>query len=135
MSTVLGAVSDSEFCGGKRRKPVSTVKQYIYLTIFGHFCLNSFSVKYGPSQLWHIPYRHSRSSVSDARGFSAWPISWFCLRRNSWLSMLVVTSITVSLEKPCKPSMGLQNNQIKWCYVLESSKHDHFQNKILCLRV
>jgi hypothetical protein len=54
----------------------------------------------------------STSSEVPALGCSGYPILPLSLLRYSMLSMLVVTAITVSLENPQIPLIGLKNKLV-----------------------
>ena len=84
------------------------VIMYSYLTPFGQYSLNCLRTNTFPMSLWVIVKKVSKSSATPARGCSGYPIALFCNFLCSWLSMLVVTSVTASREKPQMFSTGLQ---------------------------
>ena len=79
-----------------------------YRTIFLHNDLRSFTVNILPRNLCNIAINPSTSSEVPARVCSGYPILKLSLLRYSTLSIFVVTAMTVSLENPQIPLIGLK---------------------------
>ena len=89
-----------------------------------------------PARSLMILNKHSTSSIEDAWGCSG--VFWVC-RTYSWLSMLVVSAITVSRVNPSTPPVGLYHTvwYFRDCYGLSPLKtiykdfvHFHFQFEV-----
>ena len=83
-----------------------------YLTTFLHNDFISFTVNILPRKPCNKEMNASTSSEVPALGCSGYPIISLSLLRYSMLSMLVVTAITVSLENPQIPLIGLENKLV-----------------------